>query len=219
MLEIALQGDKLEKVCETRFLGCILDDKLEASRHIEEMSKKLNRAIFVLKNLCRATGYRMAKPLYEAYIHSHFNYCSGFWGMAAKSKLNRLYRTQKRALKVISPAGCRDLPPEGTNILPLPRALTYSICTFLHQQISKQSTECLSLELLGSRKDTRSKNSRIIRIERRSTLIGNRSYLVKAAKVWNSLPLEIRTTDSIPLFKIRLKKLLLESPDERLNFF
>ena len=61
--------------------------------------------------------------------------------------------------------------------------------------------------------------TRIIRLERRSTLIGSKSYLVKAAKVWNSLPQEIRTTDSISLFKERLKKLLLDKPDERLYFF
>ena len=89
-------------------------------------------------------------------------------------------------------------------VLPLPLALTDNMCTFLHKQIIGSGPNVLNINFLGEARNTRSTNSRVLEIERRTTNVARNSYLVRVAKLWNSLPQEIRITDSVSLFNRRL---------------
>lgn len=218
-LNIVLEGETIQKVDKTKFLGCVLDEKLDAGLHTEEIAKRLNKAIFIVKRLCAAAGRRVAKPVVEAYIQSHLNYCAGYWGMAPKTKLNRLYRLQKRAARAALGVRRSTEALETLRVLPLPLSLTYTICTFLHQQLTNRVPKVLEIELLGNNRKTRARDSRIIRLETRKSRAGRNSYYVREASVWNCLPADIRTTNSPSLFKTRLKNHLFKCKNERLNFF
>ena len=137
-LNITLDFVQIARVSKTRFLGCILDEKLDATAHTEDLAKKLSQAIFVVRRLCALSGNKMGKELYQAYVHSHLNYFPDFWGMALKTKLRRIFRLQRRAILATLPPSDTirlSLWPEEVGILPPPLALTYSMCTFLHKQI------------------------------------------------------------------------------------
>ena len=123
-LDVKLNAIEIEKVSETKFLGCILDERLKAEKHIEDLCKKLHKAIFVLKSLSKATSYDLGKLLYNAFFHSHVSHCSPYWSTAPKSSLNKLYALQRRALRVIAPLSTRPRLLRDLNILPLPLSIT-----------------------------------------------------------------------------------------------
>ena len=77
-LNVSIGGEVITRARETKFLGCLVDEKLEAKRHVDEMCKKINKAIHATKLLCSRIGYRHGKLLYNAYVHSHLLYCVGF---------------------------------------------------------------------------------------------------------------------------------------------
>lgn len=104
-------------------------------------------------------------------------------------------------------------------ILPLPKAISYTLCTFLHDQMMSRGPNVVKVTMLGSGRTTRAEDSRLIRFERRKSLVGRNSFCVRTARIWNCLPKEIRTIDSKSLFCRRLKKLLLESTKTRLDYF
>lgn len=218
-LNVALDGNPITKVVSTKFLGCILDEKLDARAHVAEISNRVNKAIYTVKQLCLVAGRRIGRTVYEAYVQSHLNYCPGFWGMASKTLLNRLFRLQKRAIRAMQSPNCLSKTPRELGILPLPLSITYSVCIFLHQQIIGRGPRVLEISFLGSKKATRAQNNRILRLQCSKTKMGSDSFGVKAAKIWNNLPNEIRNTDSIPLFKKRLRRHLMESVNDRLSFF
>lgn len=218
-LDVVLDGNPIMRVAQTRFLGCILDERLDARAHLAEISNRVNRSIFIVKQLCSVAGRSIGRTVYEAYVQSHMNYCPGFWGMAAKTSLIRLFRLQKRAVRAIQAPCYPGRSARELGILPLPLSITYNVCTFLHQQIIGSGPRVLELSFLGSKRITRAHNNRILRLQRSKTRMGSHSFGVKAAKIWNNLPNDIRNTDSIPLFKKRLKRHLMESENGRLTFF
>ena len=139
--------------------------------------------------------------------------------MATKTKLKRLHSLQKRALRTIVPDSKCVTRPEDLGILSLPHALTYSACKFLHEQFAGVGPNVLKTKFLGDQRATRAKNTKIVKLELRKSLIGRNSHYVKTAKIWNCLPEEIRTTSSEVLFGKRLKNFLLQNSQDRFKFF
>ena len=102
-IDISIGGVQIEKTITAKYLGCLIDDRLEADQHVKELCNRLNRNIFLTKTLCKLTGFRLSKLLYNAYINSHLSYCTGYWCMAPKGKLVKLLRLQKRAIACVAP--------------------------------------------------------------------------------------------------------------------
>lgn len=168
-LNVLLNTVKIEKVTEMKFLGCILDERLKAIRHVEELGTILSRAIFLLKSLSCASGYSATKLMYTAYFHSHVSYCAAYWRSSPKSQLKKLYSLQRRAVRVITPPH-RDPKTFGDlDILPLPQALSYNVCLFIDQQIIGEGPLVLNLMMQGSERLVRTTGTRLIKLENRKT--------------------------------------------------
>ncbi|XP_018495105.1 uncharacterized protein LOC108864285 [Galendromus occidentalis] len=209
-LNISLDGKSIGKVARTKFLGCMLDDRLQVTAHTEELRNKLSRATFLCKNVVESAGPGIAKLVYNAYFHSHLNYCAEFWCMTTKTHFKKLYVQQSRAILVVTNAATTNEAFSSLKVLPLAEALTYGVCKFPHERITNQGPEVLKLSSLGTNRSTRAGGTRLIQIERRNTHIGSESYYARIANIWNSLPQGIRLIDSEVQFK---KKLLLLAND------
>lgn len=90
----------------TKFLGVYLDDKLTWQIHIENLSKKLSKNIFILRNLANEVGKNALKNAYFALCHSLLSYAVLAWGQA--SNLARIFALQRRAIRIISGLNYRD---------------------------------------------------------------------------------------------------------------
>ena len=79
-LEIHIDGTIIKSQKNTKFLGVILDNKLQWKDHYEQLKTKINRNYSLLcknKNLLNVHGM---KVLYYAQIYSHLSYCIVLWG-------------------------------------------------------------------------------------------------------------------------------------------
>ena len=164
LLDIKVESVQIKQTTETKFLGCVLDDRLSAGAHVDKLCNKMSRSIFLLKNLCDIAGPRIGKITYDAYVNSHLTYCMGFWCNAPKSKLNKLYRLQRRAVRTIAPSVDVTESSKSLGILPLPKAITHQVCGFLHDQILGRGPSVLDVEFLGSNRNTRAQGNRIIKV-------------------------------------------------------
>jgi hypothetical protein len=84
------------------FLGIVIDDKLSWSEHIKYIRGKISRSIGMLscarKNLDRKTLIQ----LYYAFIYPYLSYCIDVWGHCSQQLFFSVFKTQKRALRIIS---------------------------------------------------------------------------------------------------------------------
>ncbi|ELT87915.1 hypothetical protein CAPTEDRAFT_201987 [Capitella teleta] len=85
-----------------KFLGIVIDDKLSWSEHIKYIRGKISRSIGMLscarKNLDRKTLIQ----LYYAFIYPYLSYCIDVWGHCSQQLFFSVFKTQKRALRIIS---------------------------------------------------------------------------------------------------------------------
>ena len=84
-----------------KYLGLILDNKLDWKSHISELSKKLSRALGLLYKIRDLCPLSVLRSLYFSIFNSHLSYGLVVWGNASKLYINKIKSLQKRALKSI----------------------------------------------------------------------------------------------------------------------
>ena len=86
---------KLKKVDKVRFLGITIDDKLNWESHIEDLVKKLNLTIIMLKRITKFIPKTEYRKLYDALFKSHLSYCISSWVGVSESKLRNIFSSKK----------------------------------------------------------------------------------------------------------------------------
>ena len=99
-----LDGKKIFESSYIKYLGLLMDSRLTWKFHINELSKKLSRAIGILYKIRAYSPKSIMLSLYFAIFHSHLTYGLPVWGSASKKLINNIALLQKRALRVITSA-------------------------------------------------------------------------------------------------------------------
>lgn len=90
----------LKRTSSIKYLGVVIDDKLDFQLHIEALTNRTRKLIFIFRNLRHVADIKLIKTVYYALCQSVFTYCITSWGGAAKSHLLKLERAQRAILKV-----------------------------------------------------------------------------------------------------------------------
>ena len=101
---LTLDGKKIFESSNIKYLGLLMDSRLTWKFHINELSKKLSRAIGILYKIRAYSPQPILISLYFAIFHSHLTYGLPVWGSASKNLINNIVLLQKRALRVITSA-------------------------------------------------------------------------------------------------------------------
>ena len=97
---IMFDSQPLIKVTETKFLGVIIDEKLDWKSHIKYIGKKVSSTTRSLWEMRRIITKSLRNSVYNALVNSHLSYAISVWGSGANvSKLKPLFTIQKRCLR------------------------------------------------------------------------------------------------------------------------
>ena len=112
-LNLVINNVPIELKSEARFLGVIIDDKLNFRKHINALKAKMSRYIGVMYKLKFLIPIKVRLLIYHSFIQSHLNFCSLVWGFAAKSFINELLTIQKKAIRAVMPGYIRYFYKDG----------------------------------------------------------------------------------------------------------
>ena len=101
--EVMINRTKIERKTESRFLGVIVDEKLNWSKHIQTLKSKMSKYIGIMGKLKFQIPTKARLFIYNSLVQSHLNFCSSIWGFAAKSNIEKLFTVQKKALRTVMP--------------------------------------------------------------------------------------------------------------------
>ena len=91
----------LEEVTSDRYLGVILDNKLNFNKHIDEITNKATK----LLNLCRRNLHMCSREIkttaYFAIIRPHLDYASTCWNPYTKLNIDKIEAVQRRAARFV----------------------------------------------------------------------------------------------------------------------
>ena len=92
----------IERLKEARFLGVIVDEKLNWSAHIRTVKTKMARYIGVMYRIKHFLPVRARIQIFHSFVQSHINYCCLVWGFSCKSNIDKLFIAQKKGIRAVA---------------------------------------------------------------------------------------------------------------------
>ena len=121
-----------------KFLGVILDEKLDWTPHINDRILKIKRNKNMLQTSVNCLTPSAKKLIYYGHIHSHLIYCLLVWGnICKKGDLARLSKTQNKCVKLIEPRSDLNTIYSKHKILKLDELIKLEEIKFGYKQINK----------------------------------------------------------------------------------
>ena len=100
-LDLHVNNNAIEKVDNFNFLGLHLNTRLTWHTHVSEISKKISRAVSIIKKMQWIFPIEILLAIYNALVLPHINYCILSWGADS----NTIFILQKKAVRAIASAG------------------------------------------------------------------------------------------------------------------
>ena len=99
-LNIKIENSSITQVTKTKFLGIIIDEKLNWKDNILHVSNKISKATGVIIK-ARILGKKALSPLFYSLIYPYLTYCCQVWGATYLYNIEILNRLQKRVIRII----------------------------------------------------------------------------------------------------------------------
>ena len=154
---------------------------------------------------------------YQAYVLPILDYGSSTWGATSSTNIERLSKLQKRAARIILKADFMTPSSnmfEQLNWLSIPKRFMYNKAILVYKALNTSNlTPTYISNLLKPISKTHSRSLRssengILSIRRSRSALFDRSFSHSAAKLWNTLPQNMRTASSLNEFKSCLRDYL-----------
>ena len=103
--------DKNIVCCKTqKLLGVTVDESLLFYEQVEIVCKKLANLSYLLRRLQEFLSLESKLLFYNSYVLPTIDYCLVIWGTCNQTQLQRLFRFQKRIIRIL----CNDfMSPSG----------------------------------------------------------------------------------------------------------
>ena len=86
---------------KTKFLGVVIDEKLNWKAHLDHLENKLKLSIVMLKRIKKFIPKTEYLKIYYALFLSHLCYCITVWDNIPSYRLEKLFSIQKRCIRVL----------------------------------------------------------------------------------------------------------------------
>jgi len=197
----------IQRVDKIKYLGVFIDQNLDWSTHVLELSKKLKICMWRIQKVRDFLTYDTLKLIYFSLIESLIRYGLEIWGCSAKTNMNLVYNVQKKFMKYLSEK--INFKSENYNdhfkkhnILAVKKLYEYQIINrnFFKEDFRKQIEHVY---------ETRIKYNFII--PNAFNRFGERTLKVTVPKLLNNLPNQIIEIKSKTILKKKLKEWMLNS--------
>ena len=184
-----------------KILGVHLDEHLNWNRQVNEVNKKARNASINLQRVNHLLPFKSRMILYNSLVAAHFNYADTVWAGCTASNKNKLQRTQNMAVKSMLGINRKESSEQAlktANMLNLDQKRKIHEAVYIHKGLAGKLPVaiCREYENHLSLKNNRSSDRRTLTIPNHKTQQYENSPLYRTIKTWNSVPLNIRATDT-----------------------
>ena len=201
-MNIHIDSVPINQSNQSKFLGLIIDENLSWKAHIHEISKKVSSGIGALKRVRPFVSMHTAIKIYKGLIEPHFDYCSAVWDGLTQQLSEKL---QNRAIRVITKFSYDTrsrflLNLLGWDNLSVRRAKQKA--NLMYKCINNLAPAYLC-NLFAPKTPNyyfRNAKKKLLLPKPRTDYL-KRSFSNSGALLWNNLPEEMRTSNSLSFFK------------------
>ena len=218
LIQIYINDELLRTTDTQKLLGVIIDKNLIWDSQIDMVCLNITRRITLMKQLSKYINKDSLKQYYNSYILPIFDYGCLIWSRCSVTSTNRLLKLQKRAARIILKADF--MTPSETMFselqwLSFTKRIQYHTHIMMFKAFNGQAPTYISSMFTKTseihNRNLRSVENAKLRIPFSKTTYYENSFTVNGAKLWNSLPNELREMSNINTFKNAVKSYLLQS--------
>ena len=205
-------GDAVVEAADSaRNIGAIMDSNLNMVDHINKVTSSCYYHLWNISRIRKNLTNESTKTLIQAFVISKLdNMNSLLFGLPDKT-IKKLQLVQNQAARIITRIGRYDhVTGAMINLhwLPVKYRIEYKICVLTFKCLHQQAPSYLS-ELVTPYVPSRSLRSadKGLLCEKRAKTktYGERAFSICAPKLWNKLPEDLRSVNSLDSFKSNLK--------------
>ena len=209
---IKLFDKAIEQVNHAKCLGVVIDENLTWRNHIELLLKSLRPTVGLMYRFADYLPRNILISMYNSFVLSKLNYCLEVWGNSADTHLNKLLLFQKKILRIIYQT--HYLAPsqplfEKSQIFKITELYRSKILILAHKMYHSSTTKLQPSHSYNTRSSTIT-----LPVPQSTSLAGHRRTSYQTAALWNALPDALKLTQGGVVFRVALRKHLLESRDQ-----
>ena len=177
---------------------------LNWSKQVEELCNKLAPKVGMLRRLKNMLPNELLIKIYQHTVQAHIDYCITVWGYAPSLYIDRVQCLQNRAARIIT--GNYDRNIRGIDLVKdlgwfnVRQRRDYFTALLVYKSLNGISPDYIT-DLFTYFGDlgvynTRLSSQNTLCVPRVNKHVFSQSIQVNGPRIWNSLPPEIRNTDS-----------------------
>ena len=238
LITIKINKKAISEEKYVKYLGVLIDSSLSWKPHIDNLTKKVSRAIGIMYKIRYYVNRKLLMNLYYSLIYPHLLYAIQVWGSSFKININKLTVLQKKVVRLITfqdkfydyrgPRAHTAPLFKELNILKFEDVFVLRTVQFIHDCLNGNAptlfnswfklTKDVHKHTTRSITQTDDSNSESIVNNNifipfvSTTYYGLNSIKVSGVKLWNKTPYKsIRIIVSHSLYETKMKKFLLST--------
>ena len=97
-----MNGEKVEGIRDTKYLGVTLNSKLTWDTHISKISSEANRMLGLLRRNLKYSPKHIKEAAYKSYVRPKTEYCATIWDPQSTKDSSKVEMVQHRAARFVS---------------------------------------------------------------------------------------------------------------------
>ena len=210
-------GDhQVDATSSARNIGVTMDSKASMDAHVLSVCKS---SFIHIRNLIRIKKFvdsSSLECLVHAFITTKLDYCNSLLCGAPSTLINKLQRIQNIVARIITGHGrCEHITPvlKALHWLPVQQRIKFKTLVLVYKAVNNLAPVYLQ-ELLHPHvpcRGLRSSEMNLLVVPfTRSSVIQQCAFSAAGPRLWNSLPLSLRSAPRLSVFKSQLKTYLFE---------
>lgn len=102
---INIDNKIIEKVNDIKYLGIMIDNKLDFKCHVQYICKKIAKKIYFFSKIRPRISLNTAIKIYNTMIKPHFEYCSSILFLSTREMLGKLQKLQNKSMRIVLQVG------------------------------------------------------------------------------------------------------------------
>lgn len=218
-VKLKILDAELGRVDFFKYLGFIIDNKMNMKEHVSYTCKKIAKKIFCFGRLAKYMTFRTKITVYKSIIQPHFDYCVSMLLGCNKEDIEKLQVLQNRALRII--LKCKRRTRVAKMLESLRRwnikSVQQSIIAGTLKMVFKVKNNLVPTYLTERVKLNNEvhsynlRNAADFRLSKYKKLNTQKMLLYEGLKLYNSLPIEIKCERNLNLFKKKSDNYVFEN--------
>ena len=214
-LQIAISDSLIKPSSTCKSLGVVFDKHFTMDAQISNICRSTHFHIRNISMIRDLLPFSAVVQLVHSLVSSRLDYCNALLLGVPDCKIQRLQKMLNIAARlVVRPPRDHDIVDilKSLHWLPVKARVLFKVLLLVYKSLNNLAPEYLSSLFIPYQQlhyGLRSNNLQLLRIPKSSLKsYGKRSFSYGAAVEWNKLPLDLRLSPSVSVFKSKLKTYL-----------